>query len=394
MISTQPTQTPNILVVDDTPANVQLLVRMLGDRGYSVQAVLSGELALQAARESAPDLILLDINMPGMNGYEVCEQLRADEVLRDIPVIFLSALNETGDKVKAFSVGGVDYVTKPFQLDEVYARVETHLNLRRLQRQLNDHNEHLELLVAQRTRELALAYERVQELSRLKNDFMGMISHEMRTPANGVLGLWDLLIDLCPPSDKRTRYVSLFTQSSERLVNLLDDLNMIADVEAMTPKFRVASLFSDLLSQVKKALPGLQVSVSPSPELEEFVIKGHLPLAMKALRTAVLLGCAFSREKGVVHLTGVVDGARLCLRLDLDSLSLSSEQVAEFFEMDSHVRSASSAESMGLAPVVAHQIFTAFGGEMRLVKEAGATGYLEVTLLRDQDHDWPVGGAV
>ena len=394
MTRTQQTPVPNILVVDDTPANVQLLVRMLADRGYSVRAALSGELALQAARESPPDLILLDINMPGMNGYEVCEQLRADEILRDIPVIFLSALNETGDKVKAFSVGGVDYVTKPFQLDEVYARVETHLKLLRLQRQLNDHNESLELLVAQRTHELALAYERVQALSRLKNDFMSMISHEVRTPVNGVLGLGDLLINLSPPSDKRTRYASLFAQGSARLVNLLEDLSMIADIEAMTPKFRVASPFTELLAQVKKALPWVQISVTPSSAMEAFIIKGHLPLATKALCTAVLLGIAFSRNKGGVHLTGVVDGARLCIRLEVDSLSLSSEQLAEFFDLESRARSASAAESMGLAPVVAHQIITAFGGTMRLVKEAGAAGYLELILLRDQDHDWPVGGAV
>lgn len=394
MTSYQPTKAPRILVVDDMPANVQLLVKMLTERGYDVHAVLSGELALQAARESAPDLILLDINMPRMNGYEVCEQLKADTVLRDIPVIFISALDEQGDKVKAFRVGGVDYVTKPFHFDEVYARVETHLNLRRLQRQLNEQNESLELLVAQRTRELALAYKRVQELSRLKDDFLRMISHEMRTPANGVLGLGDLLLDLCPPSDKRSRYESLFAQSSARLVNLLDDLNMIADIEGMTPKFRVASLFSELLPQVKNALPGVLISVAPLSAMDRFVIKGHLPLVTKALRTAVLLGIAFSREKGVVHLTGVVDGPRLCVRLEVDSLSLSSDQVAEFFVIESHARSASSAESMGLAPVVAHLIITAFGGEMRLVKGAGSTGYLEVILLRDQDHDWPVGGAV
>lgn len=124
---------PNILIVDDTPANVLLLTRMLEERGYRPRPVSSGKLALEAARAVPPDLILLDITMPEMNGYEVCEQFKADTALRDIPVIFISALHETIDKVKAFRVGGVDYVTKPFQFEEVYARVQTHLQLRRLE---------------------------------------------------------------------------------------------------------------------------------------------------------------------------------------------------------------------------------------------------------------------
>jgi putative two-component system response regulator len=138
---------PNILVVDDTPANLQLLANMLKERGYKTRPVPSGILALQAAQSDPPDVVLLDINMPQMNGFEVCERLKADEQLKDIPVIFISALNEIMDKVKAFSVGGVDYVTKPFQIDEVQARVETHLKLRSLQRELEMHNRELEKLV-------------------------------------------------------------------------------------------------------------------------------------------------------------------------------------------------------------------------------------------------------
>jgi serine phosphatase RsbU (regulator of sigma subunit) len=140
----------DILIVDDTPANLRLLAQMLAERGFKVRAVTSGARAL-AALESAPcDLVLLDIKMPGMNGYEVCKRLKADAQTRDIPVIFISSLDEVADKVNAFSAGGVDYVTKPFQLDEVLARVETHLALRDLQRRLQDANRRLE-------RELALA---------------------------------------------------------------------------------------------------------------------------------------------------------------------------------------------------------------------------------------------
>lgn len=135
----------SILVVDDTSANLQVLAGMLKDRGYKVRPVPSGKLALLAAGRDPPDLILLDINMPEMNGYEVCGHLKADDKLKGIPVIFISALTEELDKVKAFAVGGVDYLTKPFQMEELHARVETHLKIRRLQVELEEYSRNLEL---------------------------------------------------------------------------------------------------------------------------------------------------------------------------------------------------------------------------------------------------------
>jgi DNA-binding response OmpR family regulator len=115
---------PDILMVDDTPANLQLLTDMLMKRGYRVQPVPDGKLALQAIQKEKPDLLLLDINMPEMNGYEVCERLKADEALKEIPILFISASDEPIDKIKAFAAGGVDYVTKPFHFEELEARVQ------------------------------------------------------------------------------------------------------------------------------------------------------------------------------------------------------------------------------------------------------------------------------
>ena len=152
-------QPASILVVDDTPANLQVLAGMLKDRGYKVRPVPSGKLALLAARRDPPDLILLDINMPEMNGYEVCEHLKADDKLKGIPVIFISALTEQLDKVKAFAIGGVDYLTKPFQMEELHARVETHLKLRRLQIELEEYSRHLELARERLKLDLELARE-------------------------------------------------------------------------------------------------------------------------------------------------------------------------------------------------------------------------------------------
>ena len=137
------TNNGNILVVDDTPANLRLLAGILNGKGYKVRPVPNGELALSAARGMPPDLILLDIMMPEMNGYEVCQKIKEDERTRDIPVIFISAINDVLDKVKAFAVGGVDYITKPFQVEEVLVRVETHLAMCQLQNKLKQKNEEL-----------------------------------------------------------------------------------------------------------------------------------------------------------------------------------------------------------------------------------------------------------
>lgn len=137
-VKSSPRDDGNIMIVDDNPANLRLLDDMLRQHGYEVRSFPRGRLALSAADQEPPDLILLDINMPEMNGYEVCEQLKTSARLAGIPVIFLSALNALEDKVKGFRSGGVDYISKPFQFDEVHARVETHLQLRRAQQAEHD----------------------------------------------------------------------------------------------------------------------------------------------------------------------------------------------------------------------------------------------------------------
>ncbi len=131
----------NILVVDDTPDNLRLLGAILTDQGYRVRKALNGQTALKTVRTVPPDLILLDINMPGMNGYEVCQELKADKQTQEIPVIFISALDDVLDKVKAFKVGGVDYITKPFQGEEVIARIDNQLKIQQLQKQLQSQND-------------------------------------------------------------------------------------------------------------------------------------------------------------------------------------------------------------------------------------------------------------
>ncbi|MEI6518460.1 MAG: response regulator [bacterium] len=149
------TNTPTIMIVDDSLANLKLLQDILQTNGYRVLAFPRGMLALQAAVRNLPDLILLDINMPEMDGFEVCRRLKADTRVQHIPVIFLSGRSELADKLQAFAVGGVDYITKPFQFEEVQARVEMQLTICRLRREAEQHTLHLEELVNAQVREIS-----------------------------------------------------------------------------------------------------------------------------------------------------------------------------------------------------------------------------------------------
>ena len=154
---------PDIVAVDDNPTNLQVLMQMLNQNGYKVRLAMNGQLALTAIEAKLPDLILLDILMPDMDGYEVCRRLKANERTQDIPIIFISAIYETMDKVTAFAAGGVDYITKPFQHEEVLARIKTHLALRQLQLSLQEKNQELQA----KNFELAAALAQVKKLSGL-----------------------------------------------------------------------------------------------------------------------------------------------------------------------------------------------------------------------------------
>ncbi len=174
-----------IIVVDDTPANLHLLSNLLEERDYEVRAFPSGKLALMGMKNFLPELILLDITMPQMNGYEMCEYLKENEKWRDIPVIFISALNEIFDKVKAFSVGGVDYITKPVQAEEVLARVETHLQLFRLREMLQKTNFIQSQKLAQQNRQLKTLNQELEKTNKeLKEKYLQLEEAQLQLVQN------------------------------------------------------------------------------------------------------------------------------------------------------------------------------------------------------------------
>jgi signal transduction histidine kinase len=238
--------TANLLIVDDSPANLELLAGLLRQAGYRVRPVPSGELALQAARLEPPDLILLDIDMPGMNGYEVCERLQADERLKGTPVIFISALDDVLDKVKAFAVGGVDYVAKPFQFEEVEARVHTHLTLRRQERQL----------------QASLA--QLQALERQRDSLVHMVVHDLRSPLTTLTLLLGMLAPgpQPDPSDMATM-LQAAEESTKRMSAMITQLLDISRLEA--GQMPVKRVEHDLVQTLRTVLASVAVLAEKRP---------------------------------------------------------------------------------------------------------------------------------
>lgn len=213
---------PTILVVDDTQQNVQVLTQMLRSKQYKVLAAFNGEDAIALMNRKAPDLVLLDVMMPGMDGFETCAEIRTNPDFNDIPIIFLSALSDVDAKVKALESGGVDYITKPFQQLEVLARIELHLRLRRLEL---ERKEHVAMLEENQIR--------LEKMNKEKDEVLGIISHDMRNPIGGIIGIANFLrTEGAADETELHDMLALIESSAERLLTLVNDLLDIALIES------------------------------------------------------------------------------------------------------------------------------------------------------------------
>lgn len=289
----------NILVVDDKPDNLRLLRTLLSERGYESRCVINGQMALRAAQSSPPDLILLDVMMPQMDGYEVCQNLKSDDRTREIPVIFISAKDEVLDKVKAFSVGGVDYITKPFHFEEVLARIENHLALRNLQTQLQDQNTLLQAEISSRqAAEKALQEQNVilqkeigdrrraeaalqksnQELARSNAEleqFAYVASHDLQAPLATTASYAQLLEQRYynKLDAQANKYIRNIVNGCVRMQTLIDDLLEYSRVSRSKKPFEP----TDCNSVIAEVCTNLQLAISKN---QAAVIYSNLPVVM------------------------------------------------------------------------------------------------------------------
>jgi DNA-binding response OmpR family regulator len=359
----------DIMIVDDNPANLKLLEDMLLQQGHKIRSFPLGRLALEAAKKRSPDLILLDVNMPEMNGYEVCERLKSIKELAGIPVIFLSALGETEDKVKAFQAGAADYISKPFRLEEVRARVETHLKLQDLQKASQLQNELLEKAVEARTLELLIANERLRILDRSKNDFLTLISHEFRTPHNGLLGVSELILSGMPRTEENKVLKGVYQRSRQRILTILDDALLLTQIDVSGERFKsteVSSLTATVglaLEKTTEFAKSRKVTLMPPP-LDIGPVSGNEDLLVRALQALVETAVKFSAEGEVIRLSSEAAPDSRKVIVEASGRTIPSPLLAKFFDLFSIGEAITPGGDLGLSPPLAFRILSLFGGSV------------------------------
>ena len=304
----------NILIVDDTPQNLHLLVDVLTKYDYKVRPVPNGKLALSAAEISPPDLILLDITMPDLNGYEVCKQLKANPKTKDIPVIFISAGNEAVDKIKAFAIGGADYISKPFQIHEVLMRVKNQLALTSLQKQLKAKNEQLKQTIVQLKASQKKEFESQKHLALAK--ITSGISQQINNP----------LLEI----DRTLGEIRQFGQAT-----LKDIPGFLAEISVEQQKYFVSLLKHAQDNQINPLL-----SASEKQELKQHIVaklaKFELPETVKIADVLIELGFNEEIDEFLPLLASenyweILDNACLIVKLhqSINSINDSTDKVSK-----------------------------------------------------------------
>lgn len=356
---------PSVLVVDDTPANLRLLVGMLKEHGYKVRPVPSGDLALKAVEASPPDLILLDITMPELDGFAVLARLKADPATRDIPVIFVSALGETDDKVRGFRAGGVDYITKPFQFEEVEARVRVHLTLRNQQR------------------ELRRQFEQLCELERKRDELAHMIVHDMRSPLTGV----QLCLELLATKDGRAdAQAGATVHMGRRAVALLMGMvNQVLDVSRVeSGRLELRPTTFDLAELVREVVAGGRTLAGRRELATE--LPASLPLTAdrdvirRVLENLVGNALKFTTETGRVAVRARAAGERVSFEVSDDGPGIPPEQQSRIFEKFGQLDSRQRGLGSGLGLTFAKMAAEAHGGTIEVRSAAGQGSTFVVTL--------------
>jgi len=409
-----------ILIVEDERYHIHVLLNILKP-DYRISVSKDGEDALRkAASSNPPDLILLDIIMPGMSGYEVCAQLKAEEKTSDIPVIFISSLSEVSDIVKGFSLGGVDYITKPFQSEEVLARVRTHVAMREMQAQLEDQNirllheigerekaeaslqkanEELEMRVAKRTAQLAeanmelkKAKEAAESASRAKTEFLSRISHELRTPLSPIVGMTELVLMSENLETQHREFLQTVRNSAAHLSELIDGLIELTQLESEDAKPVSESFSLDmLLESVAENLEfeaenkGLELSRQMDADIPES-LTGDPDRVEKILMKIGGNAVKFT-EKGRIHISAVIaekaeDKITVQFSVKDTGIGIAPEKLAHLFEDFTQADGSSTREygGMGMGLTLVKRMIALMHGRLWAESREGEGSIFHFTL--------------
>lgn len=338
----------SILIVDDTVENLRLLVGILGERGYEARPVTSGPDALLAGEQEPPDLILLDVTMPGMNGFEVCRALKAHATLKDVPVIFLTALTDIQDKVAGFAAGGVDFITKPFHVEEVLVRVASQLALRRARQ------------------DLAESLERLRALERLRDDLVHMILHDMRGLLTVVIANLDLArMDLSgQPAEDVTDALSA-AQAVNRMADTVLDVSRLE--EGKMPLTHASTDVAALAAAAARTFGAVDKSRTVRCTADEPVMAScDADLVRRVIENLVGNAVKHTPAGGHVTVAVQVEAGRLRVAVQDDGAGVPEAVRATLFEKFAAARKESKFHSAGLGLAFCRLAVEAHGGAIRV----------------------------
>ena len=420
-----------ILIVDDQPKNLAVIGNYLMECGFTILVSQTGIGGLRRAKEAKPDLILLDILMPDMDGFETCRRLNADESTRNIPVIFMTALTGVEDKVKGFELGGVDYISKPIQHEEVLARVKTHLQIvnqkkqlelqtidlenvnvqlkreidtrKNAEEELQKFNEELENRINSRTAELAKTAERLRitnielekanrelkKIDEMKTEFVALASHELRTPLTCILGYAQTLIasDMQLNDSIRTDILSTIVSESKRLAFLIGNLLDISKIEASN--FQIKTELFDISDAVDDVISALNLPKDFPLTIHNTVSKycravGNKEQIGQVIRNILDNALRYVNEKG--HITINVNEAGEFIQVGISDTGpgIKAEEQEKIFDKFYRIRDEKKRSiGSGLGLSIAAKIIQSHGGQIWVESKYGQGATFFFTLPKE-----------
>jgi two-component system, sensor histidine kinase and response regulator len=366
---------PVVLVVDDLPENIFILTQTLKETGYKLEIAGDGNEAIRKVYEIKPDLILLDILLTGLDGYQVCKVLKEDPLTSYIPIIFLSALNDFSDIVEGFRAGGIDYITKPYNIPEVIARVQTHVELK-MSRDLNDR--YIEKLKST-NEELNLKEKMLRELNASKDKFFSIIAHDLKNPFQGFLKLSELMLeDFSEMSrDDLKEYIVHITSSAKKLDKLLENLLTWSKLQLGTSK--VNKVNQNLSFMIQNCLmifnnniidKNIQIINEADPALEVYADVNMISTTIRNLTSNAI---KFSPKSGTIKLSTFEENGFIWLSVMDNGVGMSAEDQTKLFAIDTQfIRNGTAGETgTGLGLILCKELVEKNGGTFTIESKEG-----------------------
>ncbi len=360
----------DILLVDDTPDNLRVLSAMLTNQGYEVRKALNGQRAIASVQSDPPDLILLDIRMPGMDGYTVCQQLKSDPKSCDVPVIFISALDDVLDKVKAFAVGGVDYVTKPFQEMEVLARIEHQLCIQRLKQQLLEHNQ-----------ELARSNQELEQ-------FAHVVSHDLQQPLQSITGFAKLILIKYQDQLDTTAvdYLNRIHGSGDRMQQLIQDLLFYSKAGRCTQEMQVV----DLNRVLKQVLEHLDSSIQQGQITFDGgllpTVVGYETQLIQLFQNLISNAIKFVAPGVIpqIEISALQKGAWWLMEIHDNGIGIDAHHLDKVFDMFQRAQAAAPYSGTGIGLATCKKIVKNHGGQLWATSQVGIGTTFHFTIMSAQ----------